>query len=403
MSELSKWVYRTSEDGVEFLYNSVTQDRLPVDAAAGDLQRLSFYGGQEDEALRRRLMRPPASLNLTLLTTWECNMRCSHCCVLHFLKKEDPDFIDPVKLEEFLTRYFTRYPDVKVFNPLFIGGEAFLYPERVSSMAEVCHRAAKRFDLRIGLSTTTNLSYKLTVEHIRCLEQFETITVSLDGFEDDHNRQRRYFGEGDNPFKATVTNLKRLVRLGLADRLFVQAALPEKVYSVQYAFDFTKFLLSLGIPLKRTLVGTLFPTKHKPAVPDLWATSKRNNTTLRHRPCCKYRFMGNMQINPDGKIFDNYYTQENALLGTISDSMESLEERNLQLIFEHMPSLSDPTCRSCPALGFCWGGCISGHVAIGNRPSWLCSRELLVPHIQQLAASGELNLPKPRDPEYAHN
>ena len=51
---------------------------------------------------------------------------------------------------------------------------------------------------------------------------------------------------------------------------------------------------------------------------------------------------------------------------------------------------NDKTCIECPALGYCWGGCVSGHVFIGNKPSLHCSRKELVPHIKNLADNNEL-------------
>ena len=57
-----------------------------------------------------------------------------------------------------------------------------------------------------------------------------------------------------------------------------------------------------------------------------------------------------------------------------------------------MPCIQDKTCMECPVLGYCWGGCVNGHVFINGKPSLTCSRKQLVPHIQKLADNNELLL-----------
>ena len=100
--------------------------------------------------------------------------------------------------------------------------------------------------------------------------------------------------------------------------------------------------------------------------------------------------MSTLQINSNNTIYDNFYQKENSQLGTLDNTVEEICKKNIELIFSHMPSLNDKTCIECPALGYCWGGCVSGHVFIGNKPSLHCSRKELVPHIKNLADNNEL-------------
>jgi sulfatase maturation enzyme AslB (radical SAM superfamily) len=55
-----------------------------------------------------------------------------------------------------------------------------------------------------------------------------------------------------------------------------------------------------------------------------------------------------------------------------------------------MPALKDPECRSCPVIGLCWGGCVNGHLVVGDRPSAFCGQEALIERVRGLAAEGRL-------------
>jgi sulfatase maturation enzyme AslB (radical SAM superfamily) len=54
-----------------------------------------------------------------------------------------------------------------------------------------------------------------------------------------------------------------------------------------------------------------------------------------------------------------------------------------------MPVLNDPTCLSCPVIGYCWGGCAHSE-ALKRLPSQSCNRELLEVKVRRAADSGTL-------------
>ncbi len=387
---LSQFVYKT--DGL--LLHSITNRALPLDASPELLRANHFYKDQDEEAIKNRLSRTSDHLSLNIVPTWECSLRCGHCCVLYQLKKEDPDKIDPIKLYNFLNSYFTKFTNCKSLTIGFIGGESLLYPKEVLELIETCKQIKDKFDLKLKFKTTTNLAYDLELEHIKIFNELEVVAVSVDGLEAEHNFQRRAYKQKDiNPFWTTINNIKRLLDLGFRDKLRVQAALRDNLLTEEYIVKFKQYMTEVGILLEHISVGSIAETKQNPLVSESWKTHKRNSVVLNSRPCCKYRFMSKMQINPDGIIYDNFYTTENAKLGTLDDSIESLIAKNIELIFNHMPALKDKNCLSCPVLGYCWGGCVIEHRTIKDRPSSICSRDKLIPHVQQLALKGKL-IPK---------
>lgn len=389
---LSQFVYKTkNKEGKEILFHSVTRDELPLDASENDLNNFLFFEKHNNEAIEKRLFAPPKSLLFTVLPTMECNLRCSHCCVLHLLKKKDEFSVDTKILKKFLREYFTKFYTTKKINCYFLGGEAFLYLDRIKPIIDVCEEIKKEFSLELIFGTTTNLAFDLTLEHIRLFEKLNTLSVSLDGFESNHNIQRKFLNKTDgSPFHKTVNNIKKLIKCGFGKKIHVQAALNNDLITEEYTMEFTKFLLKLGVCLENTKIGSIFPTKQKPIPSPSWWNHKTKSLFIKSRPCCKHQYMFNIQMNPDGTLWNNYYSQEFSSLGSIHDSIDEIAQKYANLILDHMPSLQDDVCKSCPALGYCWGGCVAGLDVLNKKPSEMCNKEYIIPHIKKLANQGDL-------------
>jgi radical SAM protein with 4Fe4S-binding SPASM domain len=393
-NQLSHFVYKTKRSAEEsdyILFHSITKKELPVDSDENELKSHFFLKGQEREAIRERLFNvEPKYLHFTILNTWECNLRCSHCCVLHLLQKKDTHKIDKSKIRPFLEQYFDKFKNTPTLSVYFLGGESLIYPEEVLSFIDIFKEFTESRGLRLDIGTTTNLAFQLTPEHIRVFEALNTIGISLDGFKEYHNKQRKSLIKEEDPFDITVGNIKKLVKLGFRDKLFVQAALKKEVYSEEYAVDFTKFLLRLGVKLERTKVGSVYPTEKTKTLDPLWGHYKTHNILLKDRPCCKYELMQNIQLNPDNILYDNYYTQVESVLGKLDDHIDDIFNKNIDLIMKTVPALNDENCLNCPALGYCWGGCVNSFSTVKYKPSELCSKEYIVPLVKQLADDGNL-------------
>ena len=384
---LSNQVYKTED----VFYNSITQKKLPLDSSIEDFKENFFLEDQKIEAIKLRLSEPPKYVQFTLIPSWECNLRCSHCCVLTSLQKKDVNEIDESKFSNFLTQYFTKFNKLNFFEFYFLGGESLLKHEKILNLIKIAENIEEKYGIKKYLGTTTNLAFDLQYEHIEIFSKIDNLTISIDGMEEEHNNQRHAFTDKSiNPFQKTISNLKKVIALGFRDKIYVQAALRKEYLKTEYIVNFLQFITSLGVKIEKTNIGSIFPTETKPEPENSWIASLEENTRIRNRPCCKYRYMSTLQINSNNTIYDNFYQKENSQLGTLDNTVEEICKKNIELIFSHMPSLNDKTCIECPALGYCWGGCVSGHVFIGNKPSLHCSRKELVPHIKNLADNNEL-------------
>lgn len=387
--ELSHYVVKTQNEGAHVLYHTVTKKWLPTDASEETLAAHHFLEGQERSALDTALIKPGERLNLTIIPTWRCNLRCSHCSVLHLLQKKDTSRIDIPALEKFLAAYLEKYPVQKV-TVLYVGGEALLEAEQCEEICHMINRLGEKHgDMQIMHTMTTNLAMELTETNLRFLSMLDGLMVSIDGNREQHNLQRHGFDERSiDCYETTVMNLRRLVKLGMRDILGVQAAVKDEFGTLEIAKEFYKTMVRIGINFDQIIFGGINPTILNPKVTNVFKESLRT-ASLRSLPCCKFRFLRSLQINPDNTVYDNFYVQEESKLGTIFDEMSVIEE-SYKKTMDGMPVFRDENCMKCPVIGFCWGGCIKGYSALGDNPSSLCNQQGLIEEVRECAADGTL-------------
>jgi radical SAM protein with 4Fe4S-binding SPASM domain len=381
--ELSIFVLPTTQDGESIYFHSVTLQALPVTASLEELRAGCFLKGQEDEAIHRRLFAPPKILQLTIAPTWECNLRCTHCFVVPRLVLHDPQDMDPALIVDFVNRYCKTYCP-KVIGLHFIGGEPLLRPATISAIVDGIRE--KHSNVQTGL--VSNLAMSCSEEVLSCLHRMDFIGVSLDGVETEHNAQRKSL-TGINPFQETLGNIRRLVDAGLRERLRIQSTLPEGVRCRESKTAFYRLLLEEGIKFENITVGIAIPKTYKPGGQFSQLVHAYGNP----RVCCRFRFMSNFFIDPQHTLHIDYLdNHEQDVVGHLSDvNMSMLEQRFRKLILSSMPIFSDEQCMQCPALGTCWGGCVSLYVANGGQPSSSCGGPgERMKRVQKLSEQGKL-------------
>lgn len=378
MRKLSLYVVETTNDGAKTLFNTVTRRHLPIDATEDQLKANHFLSGDEKNAIFAHLTRPTQRAAFTIVNTWECNLRCTHCTVTHKLLKKDPLELNVEKTSAFLRRFKQHYnlPHIML---TFLGGEPLLRPQSISDCMDVLGTKEFMYGITTNLTTTFD---KLTMS---VLDRLNHIGVSVDGTEAIHNEQRRSLTLATDPFQTTINNLKSLVIAGYRDKVSVQGAINDKYLTNGHKREFYRMLLKLGIKFEKIRFACLHPTTKNPQMSSVFANSLKNDS-LRGQVCCKYRYY-NFVIDRDGTIFADYYTWEK--IGSIDDDIETIDRAAKQLI-GRMPVLQDEKCKTCSAIGYCWGGCTNGEVAVGDTPSKYCDQEGLIKNITLRAQSGSL-------------
>ena len=379
---LSRHVIALDRQGRARLYHTVTGQSLPADADETTLGQALFLAGQEEPALLERLFRPRRTLVLTLIVTWECNLRCNHCTVLDKLVPEARHAIDPSLLADFVRRFRQARPEIEALKLTFLGGEPLLRPdlclETLAHLGEVVDE--------IHCDATTNLAMPLEPAHFEVIRACDDLVVSLDGLEAEHNAQRHPFRDGFNPFERTLGNLGRLAEHGLIEKVLVQGAIRDEFASVELFQSFQRRLMALGVAWKRIVFETIHPTRLKPRPQRTYLATLRT-PRLRMDPCCKYRGGYKLIVNDDGTLYSDYYDW--VPLGRLDDDVQATLARHRKMVIDTMPLLHDEGCRHCPVVGYCWGGCTNAH-ELSREPSRHCDQQRLIERIRELAAEDRL-------------
>jgi radical SAM protein with 4Fe4S-binding SPASM domain len=379
---ISRYVVETN-DG---LYNTMTKEILSKNSSIDLLKEKLFLKGQEKDALYKRIFSiSQKHLCLRIIPTWECNLRCDHCSVLSLLKKRDECLIEPNSIIKFCKAYRARYGDVEI-NLLFLGGEALL---RSKECLDILKSVINEFgEKEVKCTITTNLSVDLDEYALEFLSMCYDITISVDGVEEQHNWQRKPLDKKLNPYKKTLCNLFRLNKIGISDKVIVQAAVQQKMYDEKKYKDFYRSIMKTGI--KKIKYGCCHPTKQNPEPDDLFISSLKISRVI-PKLCCDYRYMSFFTINNKNELIGDYFGRTNVNHGNIKNfDFDKLEFEYKQKIIDNLNIMRDKTCmEECPVVAFCWGGCQNNDF-IQENPSKTCGREGLEQVINKMAKEGTL-------------
>jgi len=375
------------------LYNAMAKTWALPDASTSELAEKLMLEGQEDTALSTRLKAQPENLNIMVVPSWGCNLRCNHCFVLHQLQvpaSKEERSIDPDDVILFLNKYLDTHK-VPTASVSLVGGEPMVRHHETERIITLIKSVCSSRGVKTAITMTTNLTTWPDNAH-DLAESLAAINVSVDGDEEHHNQQRHLLKNRDgNPYLLTMNNLKLLTSRH-AEKVYVQSALSEEFWQDKGRVRaFVVSLLEHGVLADNIFLGVKTPTKY----------SKEDESYLRYlrdpaiktRPCCAFRYMEQFTLGPDG-IYASYHDTAGSRLGSYDDSMDQLAAAYDTYISDNMPVLLDPICRSCPVLAFCWGGCNAENAYFKNNPSAHCNKPRLIEKVDSAESHGDLRILK---------
>ncbi len=374
------------------LVNLTTRKSLPLTTEVSILKKHAFLAGQQEDAIRIALSRNErlSHINITIIPTWRCNLRCSHCFVMHKLKKTGDSQIDVDKIYGFVAKLKTKHINLRSVKILFVGGEATL---NTDLCLEVIQKAPK--DLEYSFDMTSN-GILLDKNILKLYSSLDDFMISLDGTNHTHNNQRKSLDQIDDPYTITYNNIKRLVLYGLRDKMKVQSALPSTVHNAEVGRIFYKQMLLAGVRLDRIIFGSTTPTNINPTF-DPERVKVTQSKAIYARPCCKFRLDSNYVIDDGNTVYTDYFQNPDySYLGTLDDDISDIHERHLKLIMSDIPVLNDDKCKKCPVVGVCWGWCASSHKHY--KPSDYCSQTEIHNNAKAAAAAGKLEFLSTKSP-----
>jgi radical SAM protein with 4Fe4S-binding SPASM domain len=335
-------------------------------------------------AVTEKLLEPPTTLQLTLIPTWSCNLRCPHCFVLKKLNKVlKPEETKINSLQRFISWHRNKYECDKLVG-LVIGGEPLLYPDICLEYIELI----KSFQ---GFCTlTTNMSIPINEKIIRIYELLDQSQVSIDGPEDVHNKTRFFnLNMVDQPttnpniFKQIIENLKVLSEKNLNRKIHVSVSIRKDLEQTKAISEIKLILKALGI--KNITIGHIAESSH------FNKTKQKKITSMREmaKPCCSFRYMRHFVVQGNDIYADYFDRSKKSYLGSLDDDFENLPMKYENYIKEDMPILKDESCLSCTALPICWGQCV-GHTIFDNfKPSEFCDQQYMIDKMTKLLKSPE--------------
>lgn len=382
----------------DMLYNSMNRVWIAADSSEDDLRKGFFLAGQEKESLDARLFAKPDHLAVKIIPTWECNLRCKHCSVLHRLKRRDDFEINPDDVIRFMRSLGDHY-GIKKFSLFFIGGECLLKTKECLLIADAVVPAMG--EENIALSLTTNLSLDLTPDSVKFLSMTKSFDVSLDGTESQHNWQRKPHKDYEeiNPYRKTFFNIMRLVKLGFSEKMKIKAAVQDCVSDEAEKIKLFEDLVKIGVPFENIIYGGVHPTKNNPKVDETY-TNYLKEKTFWKVPCCDYRYMSHFSFNPDGSLDDDYFLHiQDRSSFNISEfgrkyGIKELEFAYEQKIRNNLSIMQDEVCLGqCPVVAYCWGRCHNNGFVTKN-PSSHCDMKGLEEGVKKSMSCGLNNKSK---------
>jgi radical SAM protein with 4Fe4S-binding SPASM domain len=373
---LSKYVVETEHEGTPVYFNTVTKKYLPKDSCKEVLEKNHFLSGSEMECIDKKLAQTNKKNSITIICTWECNLRCNHCTVLKKLVKKDPVQVPIEQTVNFIKKFAQFYPSEKQ-QVSFIGGEPLLNPNAINEII------SKLGNTDFYYSITTNLAVELNNEVISCLSKLDQIAVSIDGDHKEHNSQRKSSDDSD-PFLKSFNNIKTIIKKGFKEKITIQSALRDEYVNNEHKKRFFRNFLKLGIKADNIIFGCHHPVEWNKNETEAFKYLLSKGRII-NQSCCMFR-INSVVLNKE-KICTDYYTFEE--IGTIYDDIVDVHEKRKKLIKNNMPVLNDSKCKECPVLGACWGGCSNG-LQFFKNPSEYCDQEKLIQEVQKRSEENKI-------------
>ncbi len=427
-SKFNLWLEDYPEKGDSLVFNSRTQALIKIEerfrrdlaalvdspeAAVGPDVRDSLAGLRENGILVaddkeeetktkdffRQLKEAPISLpfEVTLLTTYACNFRCTYCFEASV---RESVFLDQATAGEAVRwiRDTVERLGMKRLFLVYYGGEPLLNPGPVHDVSQQLAAWAQQHGVAFGFGVITNGSL-VTPELVDRLTAvgLKEMRITVDGDRQAHDR-RRPFADGRPSFDLIIENIKAVV-----DRVGVQLcgnvdgqnleSLPRLVDLLEKEGLLRKLQSVDFVPIQPRL-----GPKHNPAAielgeclrftqdeglfrallaikRDLMRRGAAVRTGLAINACSLITRGGGVAIDPHGMIY-----KCNALLGYPEFAAGRVTDAEPGEPFVDFTDVDawDKCPQDCPYLPMCQGGCrFFAYLEHGDFAALSCKREYL--------------------------
>ena len=338
----------------------------------------------------QRLKFDTSILDITVLTTYACNLRCTYCYEdginAAYSMKEDickKTILWIIRKLECIRPHSLRL--------LFFGGEPLLNITPIKLISEELYYACKRRRIDLDIRIITN-GVLLSGEIVEYLKQFglKGIKVTIDGDKRAHDSKRIY-KDGRGTFDIILDNLKQIkgivpITIGgnfddsikhsipdLLDRLKKSGFTSEDIEMIR----FKPILATIGNNCTENKVCTFSNINPEDF---LWLKKeieKRGYNTHQDvavGPCEAVR-EHNYVIDPIGKIYKcaGFVGRQEYIIGDIADDRNFIHTNT-----RFMTADLWHKCKGCAYIPICGGGCrVNSHILQGDFLNFACEAEYI--------------------------
>ena len=380
-SQCLSMLYSLGNGGPPISANPVLQD-LQTQGILVPMELNEVASYHEEFSTRRKNAN---QLHATILTTFQCPMRCIYCYQKHIKNGGHMSTETMEKTVSWLEDQILRL-ETKRCQITFYGGEPLANPTPIEYIGTRMGKYCKDKGIRLYLAMATS-SILLTPELAKKLKGIglKYLQITLDGDRDAHDK-RRMKKDGSGTFDLIMGNLIYLIKdfsitiTCNVDRTNVLAAhsLIDILHSQGYAGKIEKFVFGAVSAPSESAQG------QRVACPEtndedlvsliLHAASKGFVSDLRPRhKLCGMLQPGLLIVDPDGKLYTcpSFLGSERYRAGAIDES-ENIGVREL-IDFDLQEK-----CLQCAYVPICTGGCrYDAFVEQGDIRATDCQRGLL--------------------------
>lgn len=218
----------TKSDYVQHLYN----DYFIVPEDFNEDEVIELYRKKASREILSNYLDTPDSF--TILTTTECNARCTYCYESTIENKHSMSVETANKIADYIINNSSK---TKPLTISWFGGEP-LYNKEVINLITSKVRS-NGFALNASMISNGYLFDDKTLHLAKHVWGLNSVQITLDGTESVYNKTKRYiYKEDPNPFKTVINNIHKL----MDNDIFVSIRLNGGVYNADNLLELVKFL-----------------------------------------------------------------------------------------------------------------------------------------------------------------
>lgn len=172
--------------------------------------------------------------SFTILTTTECNARCTYCYELDIENKHSMSAETANKIADYIINNGSKMRPLTIS---WFGGEPLFNKEVINLITTKVRSSG--FELSTSMISNGYLFDDKTIYLAKHVWGLNSIQITLDGTESVYNKTKRYIYKDDpNPFKTVINNIHNLIK----NNIFVSIRLNGGVYNSDNLLELVKFL-----------------------------------------------------------------------------------------------------------------------------------------------------------------